>query len=170
MISLFLSSHPTFIREVVSIGKKVSEASLQIVPKYLSQTWRARSNYCCQPPFKVLLTQVANQLKSSPHTPLYQSDRDKAFSCPSDEDNQDFNDFIDFKLYTFADSSLRATVHFTALLKKSLGICSPACCAPFSYFLSSEFFFPTLPREWREGCQRECEPDRYGGGSITVNE
>ena len=60
MIFLFLNSHPTFIREVVSVGKKVSEASLQIVPKYLSQTWRARSNYCCQPPFKVLLTQVAN--------------------------------------------------------------------------------------------------------------
>ena len=54
MIFLFLNSHPTFIREVVSVGKKVSEASLQIVPKYLSQTWRARSNYCCQPPFKVL--------------------------------------------------------------------------------------------------------------------
>ena len=99
MIFLFLNSHPTFIREVVSIGKKVSEASLQIVPKYLSQTWRARSNYCCQPPFKVLLTQVADHVKSSPHTPMYQSDRDKAFSCPSDEDNQNFNDFIDFKLY-----------------------------------------------------------------------
>ena len=74
MTFLFLNSHPTFIREVVSVGKKVSEASLQIVPKYLSQTWRARSNYCCQPPFKVLLTQVANQLKNSPHSPMYQSD------------------------------------------------------------------------------------------------
>ena len=39
---------------------------------------------------KVLLTHLCTKVTQV---------RDKAFSCPSDEDNQNFNDFIDFKLY-----------------------------------------------------------------------
>ena len=113
MIFLFLNSHPTFIRGVVSIGKKVSEASLQIVPKYLSQTWRARSNYCCQPPFKVLLTQVANHLKTSPHTPMYQSDSEtRLFRAHQTRITEISMILLTLSFMTFADSSLRATAPF----------------------------------------------------------
>ena len=116
MIFLFLNSHPTFIWEVVSIGKKVSEASLQIVPKYLSQTWRARSNYCCQPPFKVLSHKLLATLtvrlthlctKVTQRQGFFHQTRITEISMI----------LLTLSFMTFADSSLRATAHFIALLK-----------------------------------------------------
>ena len=169
MIFLFLNSHPTFIRGVVSIGKKVSEASLQIVPKYLSQTWRARSNYCCQPPFKVLLTQVASHLKSSPHTSMYQSDSE-ARLFPSDKDNRNFNDFIDSELYDICWQFFESNCALYSPFKKSLGIyCVPAACLFLTFFLLSSSFRLCLVSGVKAVRESVSRTDMVGARSLLMN-
>ena len=167
MIFLFLNSHPTFIREVVSVGKKVSEASLQIVPKYLSQTWRARSNYCCRPPFKVLLTQVASHLNSSPHTSMYQSDSEaRLFRTHQTRITENSMILLTLSFMTFADSSLRATVHFIAILKN---LSEFTACLFLTFFLLSSSFRLCLVSGVKAVRESVSRTDMVGARSLLMN-
>ena len=141
---------------------------MQIVPKYLSQTWRARSNYCCQPPFKVLLTQVASHLNTSPHTPMQQSDsKARLFRAHQTRITKISMILLTLSFMTFADSSLRATAHFIDLLKKNLS--EFTACLFLTFFLLSSSFRLCLVSGVKAVRESVSRTDMVGARSLLMN-
>ena len=110
---------------------------------------------------KVLLTHLCTKVTQV---------RDKAFSCPSDEDNQDFNDFIDFKLYDICWQFFESNCALYSPFKKSLGIyCVPAACLFLTFFLLSSSFRLCLVSGVKAVRESVSRTDMVGARSLLMN-